>query len=193
MNSTGALSELVEAAVRSGQPDRAAAACERLSAIAAASGADWARGAAALARALLADGAVVDEIYREAIELLSHTRMATFLARARLCYGEWLRRNGRRAEAGTQLRAAFDAFAAMGANAFAERARLELEATGAKVRTHRQQRLRVAMAIAHQQPPSSSSQAPRIYCGNTTPSVALRGSHCYLPGRCDAPMPWPPV
>lgn len=138
MNSTGALSELVEAAVRSGLPDRAAAACERLSAIAAASGTDWARGAAALARALLADGAVVDEIYREAIELLSHTRMATFLARARLCYGEWLRRNGRRAEAGTQLRAAFDAFAAMGANAFAERARLELEATGAKVRTHRE-------------------------------------------------------
>jgi DNA-binding NarL/FixJ family response regulator len=63
--------------------------------------------------------------------------MATFLARARLCYGEWLRRNGRRAEAGTQLRAAFDAFAAMGANAFAERARRELEATGEKVRVQR--------------------------------------------------------
>ena len=138
MNSTGALSELVEAAVGSGQPDRAAAACERLSAIAAASGTDWAYGMAALARALLADGDVADELYREAIELLSHTRMATYLARARLCYGEWLRRTDRRAEAGTQLRAAFDAFAAMGANAFAERARLELEATGAKVRTYRE-------------------------------------------------------
>jgi DNA-binding CsgD family transcriptional regulator len=138
MNSTGALSELVEAAVRSGQPDRAAAACERLSAIAAASGTDWAYGMAALARALLADGAVVDDLYREAIELLSHTRMATYLARARLCYGEWLRRTDRRAEAGTQLRVAFDAFSAMGANAFAERARLELEATGAKVRTYRE-------------------------------------------------------
>ena len=77
-------------------------------------------------------------LYRGAIELLSRTRMATFLARARLCYGEWLRRNDRRVEAGTQLRAAFDAFAAMGANAFAERARRELEATGEKVRAHRE-------------------------------------------------------
>ena len=139
MNANGALPELVEAAVRSGQPDRAAVACERLSAVAAASGTDWARGAAALARALLADGDVADELYREAIELLSHTRMATFLARARLCYGEWLRHTKRRAEASTQLRAAFDEFSAMGANAFADRARRELEATGERVRTHREE------------------------------------------------------
>ena len=139
MNANGALPELVEAAVRSGQPDRAAAACERLSAMAAASGTDWARGAAALARALVADGDVAEDLYREAIELLSHTRMATFLARARLCYGEWLRRTDGRSEASTQLRAAFDAFSAMGANAFADRARRELEATGAKVRTYREE------------------------------------------------------
>jgi DNA-binding CsgD family transcriptional regulator len=138
MNATTALPELVEAAVRSGQPDRGAEACERLSAIAAASGTDWARGTAALARALLADGAVADDLYREAIELLSHTRMAIPLTRARLCYGEWLRGTKRRAEASTQLRAAFDAFSAMGANAFAERARRELEATGETVRTHRE-------------------------------------------------------
>ncbi len=137
MNANGALPELVEAAVRSGQPDRAAAACERLSAVAAASGTDWARGAAALARALLADGDVADELYREAIELLSHTRMATFLARARLCYGEWPRRTDGRSEPSTQLRAAFDAFSAMGANAFADRARRELEATGEQVRSRR--------------------------------------------------------
>jgi len=137
MNANGALPELVEAAVRSGQPDRAAAACERLSAVAAASGTDWARGAAALARALLADGDVADELYGEAIELLSHTRMATFLARARLCYGEWLRRTDGRSEPSTQLRAAFDAFSAMGANAFADRARRELEATGEQVRSRR--------------------------------------------------------
>ncbi len=139
MNANGALPELVEAAVRSGQPDRAAVACERLSAVAAGSGTDWARGAAALARALLADGDVADDLYREAIELLSHTRMASHLARARLCYGEWLRRSNRAAEASTQLRAAFDAFSAMGANAFADRARRELEATGEKVRTHREE------------------------------------------------------
>ena len=109
-----------------------------MSAIAAASGTDSARGAAALARALLADGDVAEDLYREAIELLVGTRMASHLARARLCYGEWLRRTDRRAEAGTQLRAAFDAFSAMGANAFADRARRELEAAGEKVRTHRE-------------------------------------------------------
>ena len=132
------LPELVEAAMRSGQPAHAAAACERLSAMAAASGTDSARGAAALARALVADGDVAEDLYREAIEVLVGTRMASHLARARLCYGEWLRRTDRRAEASTQLRAAFDAFSAMGANAFADRARRELEATGEKVRTYRE-------------------------------------------------------
>ncbi|HME75091.1 MAG TPA: LuxR family transcriptional regulator [Mycobacterium sp.] len=131
------LPELVEAAMRSGQPARAAAACERLSAMAAASGTDSARGAAALARALVADGDMAEDLYREAIELLSHTRMASHLARARLCYGEWLRCNNRRAEASTQLRAAFDAFSAMGANAFADRARRELDASGEQVRSRR--------------------------------------------------------
>jgi DNA-binding CsgD family transcriptional regulator/tetratricopeptide (TPR) repeat protein len=135
-NSSWALPELVEAAVRSGQPARAAAACERLSEIAAASPTYSARAAAALAQALLADGDAAEGYYREAIELLAGTRMASHLARTRLCYGEWLRRNQRRAEAVTQLRTAFDAFMAMGANAFAERARRELEATGAKVSTH---------------------------------------------------------
>ena len=109
------LPELVEAAMRSGQSADAAAACKRLSAMASASGTDSALGAAALARALVADGHVADELYRGAIDLLSRTRMASHLARARLCYGEWLRRDDRRVEADTQLRAAFDAFAAMGA------------------------------------------------------------------------------
>ena len=103
--------------------------------MAAASGTYSALAAAALARALIADGDVAEGRYREAIELLVGTRMASHLARARLCYGEWLRRSQRRAEASTQLRAAFDAFSAMGANAFADRARRELEATGDKVRT----------------------------------------------------------
>ena len=133
-----ALPELVEAAARSGQRTRAAEACERLSAMAAASGTDSALAAAALARALIADGDVAEDLYREAIELLVGTRMASQLARARLCYGEWLRRTDRRAEASTHLRAAFDAFSAMGANAFADRARRELEATGEKVRTYRE-------------------------------------------------------
>jgi DNA-binding NarL/FixJ family response regulator len=60
--------------------------------------------------------------------------MRVELARAQLLYGEWLRREGRRVDARTQLRAAHDAFAAMGADAFAERARRELLATGETVR-----------------------------------------------------------
>ncbi len=137
-HSCWALPELVEAAARSGQPERAAAACERLSAVAAASGTSGARGAAALARALVMEGAGdtgAEGHYRVAIELLSGTRMASRLARARLCYGEWLRQADRRADAAIALRAAFDAFTAMGAKAFAQRARRELEATGESVGT----------------------------------------------------------
>ena len=129
-----ALNELVEAAVRSDQPDRAAAAADQLSSIAVAAGSDWARGAAARSRALVASGRAADELYREAVELLSRTRMAAHLARARLSYGEWLRREHRRVEARRQLRPALEAFESMGARAFADRARRELLATGEKVR-----------------------------------------------------------
>jgi DNA-binding CsgD family transcriptional regulator len=129
-----ALYELVEAAVRSGQRERACAAAARLSGIAAASGTNWACGAAARSRALLSEGRAAEEAYREAIELLTKTRMATHLARARLSYGEWLRRENRRVDARDQLRLAFDAFASFGVQGFAERARRELQATGEKVR-----------------------------------------------------------
>ena len=129
-----ALYELVEAAVRSGQRPRAAAAAGRLSEIAAASATDWACAAAARSRALLAGGRAAESLYCEAIELLGRTRVAAHLARARLSYGEWLRRENRRADARGQLRRAFEAFASMGAQAFAERARRELQATGEKVR-----------------------------------------------------------
>ena len=129
-----ALYELVEAAVRGDQRERARAAADRLSRIAEASGSNWARGAAARSRALLAEGRAAEDLYGEAIDLLSKTRMATHLARARLSYGEWLRRENRRVDARDQLRPAFDAFASMGVQAFAERARRELQATGEKVR-----------------------------------------------------------
>ena len=129
-----ALYELVEAAARSDQRDRARAAADQLSELAAASGSNWARGAAARSRALVTGGRAAEEGYREAIELLGGTPMAAHLARARLVYGEWLRRENRRIDARGQLRAAFDALAPMGAEAFAERARRELQATGEKVR-----------------------------------------------------------
>jgi DNA-binding CsgD family transcriptional regulator len=133
-----ALYELVEAAVRSDQRERAAAAADRLSEIAAAIASDWAGGAAARSRALLAEGRAAEEEYREALERLSRTRMATHLARARLSYGEWLRRENRRIDARNQLRPAFDAFVSMGTRAWAERARRELMATGEKVRKRTQ-------------------------------------------------------
>jgi len=129
-----ALAELAEAAARAGQQDRAAAAAGQLAAIASASGTAWARGIAARSQALASEGSVAEDLYAEAVALLEKTRMATQLARARLCYGEWLRRENRRTEARYQLRAAFEALDAMGARAFAERARRELQATGERVR-----------------------------------------------------------
>jgi DNA-binding CsgD family transcriptional regulator len=129
-----ALYELVEAAVRSDQRERARAAADQLSQLAVASASNWALGAAARSRALISGGRAAEEEYREAIDLLGKTRMATHLARARLVYGEWLRREKRRIDARDQLRSAFDALASMGAEAFAERARRELQATGETVR-----------------------------------------------------------
>ena len=86
-----ALYELVEAAARSDQRERARAAADQLSQLSVASASNWALGAAARSRALRIRGRAAEEEYREAIELLGRTRMATHLARARLVYGEWLR------------------------------------------------------------------------------------------------------
>src|SRR5690349_14247665 len=116
-----ALYELVEAATRSDQRERACAAADQLSQSAVASASTWARGAAARSRALVSGGRAAEAEYREAIELLGRTRMATHLARARLVYGEWLRRQNRRIDARHQLRRAFVALACMGAEAFAVR------------------------------------------------------------------------
>jgi DNA-binding CsgD family transcriptional regulator len=129
-----ALTELIEAAARSGQPETAAAALDRLTERTRAAGTEWARGAEACSRALVSDGRVADALYQEAIEHLGRCRMAVHLARARLLYGEWLRRRGRRQESRTQLRAAYAAFGRFGAERFAERARTELLATGETVR-----------------------------------------------------------
>jgi DNA-binding CsgD family transcriptional regulator len=128
------LTELVEAAVRSGQPARGAEALRRLSETTRASGTDWALGAEARSRALLSAGEAAESSYREAIERLGRTRMRPALARAHLVYGEWLRRANRRLDARDQLRTAYDLFTAMGIEAFADRARRELLATGETVR-----------------------------------------------------------
>ena len=131
-----ALVELVEAAVRSAVPERAAGALQRLSDIARACGTDWALGAEACSRALVSDGAAAENLYREAIDRLGRTRLRVDLARAHLLYGEWLRRQRRRRDARDQLGIAYEIFDSIGATAFAERARIELRATGGHARQH---------------------------------------------------------
>jgi DNA-binding CsgD family transcriptional regulator len=129
-----ALVELVEAAVRSGVPERAAGAVQRLSEMARACGTDWALGAEARSRALVSDGEAAEKLYREAIDRLGRTRLRVDLARAHLVYGEWLRRQRRRRDARDQLGRAYQIFDSIGAAAFAERARIELRATGGHAR-----------------------------------------------------------
>jgi DNA-binding CsgD family transcriptional regulator len=128
------LVDLIEAAVRSGQPDRATGPLAQVAEIAHAAGTDWALGTHARAAALLAEGATAERLYREAIERLSRIRVRATLARAHLLYGEWLRREHRRVDAREQLKVAHTMLADMGAEAFAERARRELQATGETVR-----------------------------------------------------------
>jgi DNA-binding CsgD family transcriptional regulator len=125
-----ALVELIEAGVRSDATDAASAALDRLSERTQATGTEWALGIEAGSRALLSDGRDAEPLYREAVERLARSRGAVHLARARLLYGEWLRRENRRVDAREQLRAAYDDFSRIGAEGFAERARGELLATG---------------------------------------------------------------
>ena len=132
--SVRALPELVEAAARGGDAELAREALERLAGTTQPCGNDLALGIEARSRALLSDGAAADDLYREAIDRLRRTQLRPELARAQLLYGEWLRRQGRRVEARQQLRTAHDLFATIGMEAFAERARTELLATGETAR-----------------------------------------------------------
>jgi DNA-binding NarL/FixJ family response regulator len=130
------LPELIEAAARAGDAELARDALGRLATSTQAAGNDVALGIEARCRALLSDGAAADELYREAIHRLGRTRLGPELARAQLLYGEWLRRENRRVDARDQLRAAHGQFTSVGMEAFAERARRELLATGEAVRKH---------------------------------------------------------
>jgi len=129
-----AVVELIEAASRSGHAEEAVKAVELLRQSTQASGTPWALGVEARSRALVSGDDVAEALYREAIDRLAPTRLQLDLARARLLYGEWLRRMGRRVDARTELRAAYDLFTSFGAEAFAERGRLELEASGERAR-----------------------------------------------------------
>ncbi len=132
--STWGTVELIEAASRTGNAERATGSLEWLASNTRASGSDWGLGVEARSRALLSHGDAAESLYGEAIERLGRTRLRVDLARAHLLYGEWLRRERRRLAAREQLRTAYEMFIAMGIEAFAVRAERELLATGERVR-----------------------------------------------------------
>ena len=161
------LAELVEAGARNGATGEASAALRQLSERTRAAGSQWALGVEARSRALLSDGPAADALYREAIDRLGRSRIAVDLARAHLVYGEWLRREQRRAEAREHLRAAHDVFGRFGAAAFAERARRELKATGETVRK-RTADTRDALTV-------QEAQVARLAAeGRTNPEIAAQ-------------------
>ena len=126
--------EAVEAAARSGALEQASVALAQLSHFTSAVGTDWAAGVRARSQALISPDDAAERLYLEAIESLARTRIRPQLARAHLVYGEWLRRQHRRVDARTELRIAYEMLTSMGIEAFAERARHELLATGETVR-----------------------------------------------------------
>lgn len=128
------LPEIVEAATRVGDDRVARDALDRLADAAEPCDTDWAQGILARCRALLSEGVAADRLYREAIRRLGRTRLRPEHARAHLLYGEWLRRERQRADARAELRTAYEMFVSIGMEAFAERARRELLATGETVR-----------------------------------------------------------
>jgi DNA-binding CsgD family transcriptional regulator len=131
---TSALPELIEAAARTGERELAFSAVGRLAERTLPSSTEWGLGTLARSQALLAEGAEAERLYQQAIGHLRRSRASPQLARAHLVYGEWLRRERRRREAREQLRTARDMFVFMGAQAFGERARVELAATGEHAR-----------------------------------------------------------
>jgi DNA-binding CsgD family transcriptional regulator len=168
-----ALPELIEAAARSGNAQAGTPALERLADITRAGGTDFGLGIQARSRALLSQGETADDLYREAIDRLGRTRLRPELARAHLLYGEWLRRENRRAGAREHLRAAHDMLSAMDMEAFAERARHELAATGETVRDRRVER---ASALTAQE----VHIARLAVAGRTNPEI---GAQLFLSAR----------
>jgi DNA-binding CsgD family transcriptional regulator len=175
-----ALTELIEAAVRRGQPERARRAFERVQETTCAAGTDWALGIEARLRALLSDGDDADELYMEAIRRLGRTSVRVQLARTHLLYGEWLRRERRRLDAREQLRTAHEFFRDSGMDAFAERARLELEATGERARKRTvdtvdqltPQETQIARLAAHGE--TNRAIAARLFISASTVEYHLR-------------------
>jgi len=167
------LPELIEAASRTGQTQLAADALGRLAEATSVTQTDWAQGIYARSRALLNDGEDAEGWYRQAVDRLSRTALRPELARAHLLYGEWLRRQGRRADARAQLRAAHGMFDTIGMAAFAERARRELAVTG---ETARQRTVEARDTLT----PQEAQIAQLARAGMSNPEIA---AHLFLSVR----------
>jgi ATP/maltotriose-dependent transcriptional regulator MalT len=168
-----ALPELVEAAAHIRDARLARDAFARLAETTQPCRTDVALGIEARCRALLSDGADADGLYREAIDRLGRTRLRPELGRAHLVYGEWLRRQGRRIDAREQLRTAHEMLDAIGMEAFAERARRELLATGQKARKR-------SVETRDQLTPQEEQVARLARDGLSNPEI---GEHLFLSAR----------
>jgi DNA-binding CsgD family transcriptional regulator len=164
---------LIEAAVRTGNSELAVDGLVRLAETTRAGGTDFGLGIEARSRALVSEGETAEDCYREAIERLDRTQLRPELARAHLVYGEWLRRQGRRVDARAQLRTAHEMLSAMGAEAFAERARRELLATGETVRKR-------TLETLHELTAQEVSIARLARDGRTNPEI---GAQLFLSAR----------
>jgi DNA-binding CsgD family transcriptional regulator len=159
--------ELAEAASRTGDGQVVTAALGWLAERTRVTPTDWALGIEARIRALVSEGSAADRLYRESVERLGRTRLRAELARTRLLYGEWLRRERRREDARTQLRTAHEMLDAMGMEAFAERARRELLATGETV--HRR-----SVETRDQLTPQEEQIARLAREGRTNPEIGVQ-------------------
>jgi DNA-binding CsgD family transcriptional regulator len=166
-----ALPELIEAAARSGNAPQAAEALSRLADLTGAAGTDFGLGVQARSRALVSEGQAAEDLYREAIDRLGRTRLRPELARAHLVYGEWLGRQDRRSQAREQLRTAHGMLDEIGMEAFAERARRELLATGDTAR----KRTAPPAVTASQQLTAQEAQVARLARdGLSNPEIGAR-------------------
>jgi DNA-binding CsgD family transcriptional regulator len=173
--SNWAVVELIEAAAQSGKRDAAIGAHRRLAEQARAAGTNWVVGLEARSRALLSEGGDAEDGYRESIERLGRTRAHLELARSHLLFGEWLRRERRRGEAREQLRTAYQMLHAIGAEAFAERARHELLALGEAVAERAVHSARGGTAGAREALTAQEAQVARLARdGLSNPEIAAR-------------------
>ena len=160
-----ALPLAVEAAVRSGDHELAERWARELDRRASTAGTPWGLGLSARSHALVAPDNEAEALYREALSQLGRTSVAVDLAHTHLLFGEWLRRQGRRDDARTQLATAHDMFSTMGADAFAHRAHGELAATGTRVR-------RRTVETQNDLTPQEAQVARLAATGATNPEIA---------------------